>query len=109
MREYETLIIFKAAGTEQELNSRAAQIGEQIKKLGGSVEASQSIGRRKLAFPIARQVEGHYHFVRFRAPTDQVKELGRFFRLNDDIVRFIILTRDEVGTESPVNLAASRG
>lgn len=96
-RRYEALVILKAAGSEQELARHAAHLEEPIKKIGGTMETTQSLGRRKLAFRIARQQEGHYHLLRFQAPTAQVAELERLFRLNEAIVRFMILSADETG------------
>ena len=111
IRNYEALVILKAAGTEQDLAKAAGHLEEPIKKLGGSIESSQSMGRRKLAFRIARQIEGHYYLLRFRAPAEQVKELERQFRLNETVVRFIILSADETGAASAVaaRAAAPRG
>ena len=94
-RSYEALVIFKTGGTEQDLARHAAQLEEPIKKLGGRVETTQSLGRRKLAFRIAKQAEGHYHLLRFHAATEQIPELERLFRLQDMVVRFIILTSDD--------------
>lgn len=90
------MIILKAAGTEQDIARSAAQLEEPIKKLGGRIDSSQGWGRRKLAFRIARQAEGYYHLLRFTAPTDRVAEIKRLFRLNEAIVRFVILNRTEV-------------
>ena len=96
-RGYEALVIFKAAGTEQEIARHAAHLEEPIKKAGGTIEVSQNMGRRKLSFRIARHAEGHYYLLRFQAPTAQVVELERLFRLNESVVRFIILSAEEAG------------
>ena len=103
-RGYEALIILKTMGTEEEMARKAAELDAQVKKMGGSLESSQHLGRRRLAFPIARQSEGHYYLLRFQAPTEQVSELERLFRLNEAIVRFIILTQDEA---APMQSAAA--
>ena len=100
-RDYEALVIVKAAGTEQEIARVAAQLEEPIKKVGGRLEANQNMGRRRLAFRILRQTEGHYFLLRFHAPTEQIAEVERLFRLSDVIVRFIILTADEAGPLRP--------
>ena len=102
-RDYESLVIFKAAGTEQELSQQAARVEEQIKKLGGRVENVQGMGRRRLAFRIARQTEGYYYVFRFHAPTEQVAELERLLRLNEAIVRFMILSEDELVPAAPAS------
>ncbi len=108
MRAYEILTIFKAAGTEQELSQHVSQLEEQVKRQGGVIEVSQQMGRRKLAFRISRHVDGQYHLLRFRAPTEQVGELERFLRLNDTVVRFMILSEDELAPQSPHVAAAAR-
>jgi small subunit ribosomal protein S6 len=94
-RPYEALVILRSGGTEQELARHAAQLEEQVKKLGGRVETSQAMGRRRLAFRISRQTEGHYHLLRFQAAPEQVAELERIFHLNEAIVRFMILNAEE--------------
>lgn len=97
---YEALVILKATGTEQELAQTTGQLDEAVKRLGGRIESSQSLGRRRLAFRISRQTEGVYHVVRFTAPTAQVDELKRLLRLNDAVLRFMVLNQDDqaVGT-----------
>ena len=115
-RSYEALIIFKTAGTEQEMTRASTQLEELVKKLGGAVENLQSMGRRKLAFRIARHVEGYYYLLRFRLPTEQVEELERLLRLQETIVRFMILSTDELpaaaavvrATPTAAHAAASR-
>ena len=98
---YEALFILRPGGTEQELSRSATQLEEPIKRLGGRIESSQGMGRRRLAFRIARQSEGHYHLMRFVAPADQVRELERLFRLNEGIVRFMILNAEELPVLAP--------
>ena len=95
------MVILKAAGSEQDVAKSAAKLEEPIKKLGGQIESSQGWGRRKLAFRISRQTEGYYHLLRFTAPTDRVSELKRLFRLNEAIVRFVILSQDEDKPSQP--------
>ena len=107
-REYEVLVILRAAGTEPEVAKHAAHVEEQVKKAGGNIASSQPMGRRKLAFRISRQTEGYYHLLRFHAPTERVAELERLFRLNDAIVRFIILSAEEIDASQPRAAVASR-
>ena len=92
-RIYEALVILKAVGTDEEIAKSVTQVEEPIKKLGGQIESSKSFGRRRLAYRIARQSEGCYHLVEFRMPPDQLGELKRLLRLNETIVRFLILNR----------------
>src|SRR3989338_5456401 len=104
-RPYEALVIFRAGGTEQDMARHAAQLEGPIKKLGGRIETTQSLGGRKLAFRIAKQTEGHYHLLRFQAPTEQTRGLGRLFRLDEAVVRFVILSADEIAPFAGVSLS----
>ena len=92
-RQYEALIIVKAAGTDAEVARAVAQVEALLKKLGARVEQTQAFGRRRLAYRIARQTEGHYHFVVFHMAPAQLDELKRQLRLNDTVVRYLILSR----------------
>ena len=100
-REYEALFILKAAGTEQEVAQSATQLEEPIRRVGGNVAKTNSLGRRRLAFRISRQGEGFYHVVRFNAPTERLSELQRIWRLNERVVRFIVLNGEEVPLNVP--------
>lgn len=97
-RGYEALIIVKAAGTEQEVAQATGQLEELVRKMGGTIETAQNLGRRRLAFRINRQTEGYYFVVRFAAPTQAVLELERNLRLNEAVIRFIVLTGDEAAS-----------
>ena len=101
MRRYEALIIVKAVGTEQDVAHAVAKLEEPIRKVGGRIESAQGWGRRRFAFRIGRQTEGHYQLLRFSVPTEVVDELKRLFRLNESVIRFIVLTQDEAGTGAP--------
>ena len=105
-RDYEALVILKAAGTEQEQAQAAAELAEPIKKLGGRMDTSQALGRRRLAFRILRQHEGYYHLLRFNAPTERLQELKRLYRLNEAIVRFLIITYQDQPAAQPSTSSA---
>lgn len=92
-RAYEALVILKASGTDAELAQTVKQVEEPIKKIGGHIDSSEGWGRRRLAYRINRHVEGHYHLLRFRVDPQQVEEFKRTLRLNEAVIRFLILNR----------------
>ena len=112
-RDYEALVIVRSSGTEQEMAKAAGHLEGPIKKVGGHVTNSQNLGRRKLAFRIAKQAEGIYFLLRFQAPTAELGEVERLFRLNDAVVRFMILNADETVPTTSITtrlpMGASRG
>ncbi len=112
-RDYEALVIVRSAGTEQEMAKAAGHLEGPIKKVGGSVTSSQNLGRRKLAFRISKQAEGVYFLLRFQAPTAELGEIKRLFRLEDSVVRFMILNADDTVPTTSITTrlpsSASRG
>ena len=93
-RPYEALVIVKATGTDAEVAQFVTQAEDVIKKASAAIDASRPLGRRRLAYRIGRQNEGFYQLIEFRIDPLQVDELKRLLRLNESIVRFLILTRD---------------
>lgn len=92
-RDYEAMIIVKALGTDADVAQAVAQVEEPFKKLGGRITGSKGLGRRRLAYRIGRQQEGYYQLLDFQMDPLQVDELKRLLRLNETIVRFLVLNR----------------
>lgn len=92
-RPYEALAILKPAGTDAEMAQSVKLLEEPIRKVGGQIDNSASWGRRRLAYRISRQNEGVYHLLQFRLVPAQLDEVKRALRLNEHIIRFLILNR----------------
>lgn len=101
MRPYEILVIFRTAGSEPELAAAVAAVQALVTKQGGTPQTAQAFGRRRLAYRIARQVEGYYYLFKFAAPSSAVVELERQLRLTEAIVRFIVLAVDDGTSAAP--------
>ena len=93
-RAYEAMIILKSGGTEAEMAQAVAAAEEPIKRIGRVIN-SASWGRRRLTYRIGKQAEGHYQLVEFEIAPGQLTEVKRALTLNEHIVRFMILSRDE--------------
>ena len=61
----------------------------------GKIESSKDMGQRKLAYPINKEINGFYYVVDFSASQETVAELNRRFRLDENIVRHMIIRLDE--------------
>lgn len=95
MRSYETTFILAptldAEGVAREIDSVKTVITAQ----GGEVTAEKEWGRRRLAYPIRDHSEGVYHILRFTLDEPRgLKELARHFRLNESVLRHLVI-RDE--------------
>jgi small subunit ribosomal protein S6 len=94
MRAYETMFCLvpslDAEGTKREVDA----LKDVIRAIGGEVTAEKEWGRRRLAYPIRDHSEGIYEILRFSAPPSQLGELYRHFKLDENILRALVL-RDE--------------
>ncbi|MCX7730389.1 MAG: 30S ribosomal protein S6, partial [Candidatus Caldatribacterium sp.] len=73
---------------------------------GGMVHGVDFWGKRRLAYPIDKQKEGYYVFLRFSLSPRNVAEVSRIARYTEDILRHI-LVKAEKKPEDPVAVQAS--
>jgi len=77
----------------------AQQIVENFRSLlvqhGAQIDKDETMGRRRLAFPIKKKTEATYHNFLFRADGKAVHEVERRMRLSDDVLRFLTVRGDE--------------
>lgn len=72
-----------------------------VETVKGIIEADGEVtnvdvwGMRKLAYPIQKKNEGYYVVVEFKASTALPKELDRRLKISDNVVRHLIINKDE--------------
>jgi small subunit ribosomal protein S6 len=71
------------AERQQEILDRARRL---ITERGGVVHHVDEWGRRKIAYPMAKQTEGNYVVITCSASPDALEEMGRVFAINKDVV-----------------------
>lgn len=92
MNKYEAMFIIKPELSEEDRKVIFTQIQEAIVKNNGQVtNAVIWAEKRKLFFPLKKQQEGVYYLVNFTAPSEAVGKLKYTFKLNELILRVLIL------------------
>ena len=94
MNSYEILFVI-ANALDDERKEAAVEAVKSLIDDSGEVTRVEVIGTRRLAYPIDKKTEGYYVLVEFNAPPDLPKELDRRLRISDDVVRHIIINKDE--------------
>ena len=95
MKAYETLFITSPLLLEEEQKAMTQKVLDVIATKGGEVENVDEWGKRRLAYEINDRTEGYYYLVDFKADGEFPKELDRQFRINENILRTIIIRKDE--------------
>lgn len=96
MRKYELLTIIKPNMDAEEADKVVAKIEESVKALGGSVSATDKMGRRKLAHDIQNFRDGHYVAIRMELSPEKVTEFKRQLSLNENILRIMFMEESKV-------------
>ena len=96
MRHYEAMYIVDADTPDEALEAIIEKYKKVITDGGGEVsEAGKwEKGRRLLAYEIAKRREGMYILMQFTSNPEVPKELDRIFKINDEIIRFLIVRQD---------------
>jgi len=96
MNKYEAMFIIKPDLSEEDRKTLFSQIQEAIVKNNGQVtNAVIWAEKRKLIFPLKKQQEGVYYLVNFSAPAEAITKLKYTFKLNEQILRVLILRPEE--------------
>ena len=94
MRKYETIFILQPSLDEEAVKANIEKFKGVIENGGGVIENVDFWGKRKLAYEINKIGEGFYTMINFSADAELPKELDRIFRINDTVVRHIIINNE---------------
>jgi small subunit ribosomal protein S6 len=95
MRDYELVIIVTPEIEETATAEVVDKVKSWITEAGGSIESSEEWGRQKLAYLIRNQKEGQYFLFNLKLEPTAVATLERNFRLQESILRFLIINRED--------------
>ncbi len=93
MNNYEALFLIKADLEKEEQDKLVESIHEEITKRNGQLKGTQDLYKRPLAYEINKYREGLYYLVNFDALSDIINSLRDAYKLNDSILRSLILKR----------------
>lgn len=95
-RLYEGMYILSTTLSDDARQKALDKITSGVRERGGEVHKIFDQGRRKLAYEIDGRREGHYYVLYFTTPTTSMNELWRDYHLNEDLIRFVTLSVEEV-------------
>ena len=94
MRNYEAVFIIDPDLSSEVTKGVVTGLQELVTKNGGRVDGLQEWGRRRLAYKIKKKHDGHYVLLNFQLDTNHTKKVEQALRLNDQILRFLLITKD---------------
>ena len=94
VRDYETMYIIKPTLDEEAIDVVTKKVDDQISSLG-TLEKTEKRGRKRLAYEVKDFKDGFYVLTNLKAEPNQIADLERLFKLNDDVIRHLIVRPEE--------------
>ena len=107
MNNYEIAVLYDP-GLEIDLDKAEARVKKIITDNAGKVVSSDNWGKRKLAYPIAKNDFAVYVFYRVDMPSEAVQKIEQTFNITDEIIRFLITKPDLKAKAKAEALAAEK-
>jgi len=92
---YEIMFIIRTDMETEEHQEVLDGLKNTITGNGGEVDKIIDWRRRRLAYEIEKHTEGYYYLVYFKGHGTIIQELEHFFKVNDAILRFLIIRVEE--------------
>ena len=93
--DYEVTYILRPGLEEAEVTERTGAIADVLKNNGGTVSNVELLGKKRLAYEINDMREGIYVVMSFKSDAMAAKELERQLRLNEDVMRALVIKLDK--------------
>ena len=94
LRNYEMVVIISPEIADEALDTKVDSISQSITEKGGIISEVERWGKRKLAYPIGRFMEGNYVLTRFKFKPSSSKELEANLQISEEILRHLLIRID---------------
>jgi small subunit ribosomal protein S6 len=101
LRTYEFMYIVDPDLEQEALEQLTSRIERMITEAGGEVLRLRSWGRRRLAYPIGRFREGHYHVAYLQVEPSAIVDLRGRLALAEEVIRYLLVRTEVVPGEAP--------
>jgi len=91
LRDYELVFIISPEVEEETLEATVGSVNQFITGKGGVISDEERWGKRKLAYPIRRFLEGNYVLTRFKMEPIWSKELEANLQISEDVLRHLLI------------------
>ncbi|HUF67534.1 MAG TPA: 30S ribosomal protein S6 [Longimicrobiales bacterium] len=105
MRAYEIVYIFDSQLTDEQIQEKLDRFHQHMTETGGGeLGPIDQWGRRQLAFPIRKRTNGFYIVTQFSAPGEALPEFERLLKLDEGLLRYLIVLHEGEPT-APMSIA----
>ncbi len=94
MNKYESVIIINPSVDEEGIKALITKFTDIINN-DGKVENVNEVGKKRLAYEINKNKEGYYIVFDFEAKPELISELERNYRIDDHVMKFISVRKED--------------
>lgn len=94
MRDYELVLIINPQIEDDKVPQVLEKVSRLVTERGGSLGEVNPWGRRKLAYPIKKHLEGNFVVAKAKMDPTIVKEIENQLRLSEDFLRHLVVKVD---------------
>jgi small subunit ribosomal protein S6 len=99
VQAYETVFILKPTLEPDEYSKVLEEYKGWLQEQGGVIVHEEVWGMRRLAYPIKKFQNGYYLLIEFRIKASAIKKLDQKFRLDERVIRWLVVKLDKYGIE----------
>jgi small subunit ribosomal protein S6 len=92
---YELMYIVKPDLDDQAVQQEIEKVGQLIQTNGGNIKKITPWGKRRLAYTVKDNREGHYVVAEFDLDQAKVQEVERVLKISDTVFRHLLVRQDE--------------
>jgi len=92
---YELMYIVKPELDDQAVQQEIDKVGQLIQTNGGQLKKVTPWGKRRLAYTVKENREGHYVVAEFDLEQAKVQEVERVLKISDTVFRHLLVRQDE--------------
>ena len=95
MNKYEMMFIVKATMEESSVKAAAENVKKLAESLKAKVDSFKEKRKKKLAYPIKKEISGYYYVMTMTASKETIKEVNRKMSIDENVIRHLIIKLDE--------------
>tara|TARA_B100000963_G_scaffold180191_1_gene156569 strand:+ start:1182 stop:1640 length:459 start_codon:yes stop_codon:yes gene_type:complete len=108
MRLYESVFIARQDVSTTQVENLTTEFSAIIENGGGKIHKHEYWGLRTLAYRVKKNRKGHYVMLNLETNPETLAEYERIMGLNEDVLRFINITIDEVLEDPSIMMQAAK-
>lgn len=94
MQNYELTIVLPGKATAAKKKDAVSRVEKIVKANGGKVVKEDDWGVKELAYSIKKNTSGAYLYFDLELPTSAVASVNEKVKLEDDIIRHLLVRKD---------------